>query len=185
MKTIFFIPMFLVVSCMASQNKNQPSNKDASENPAIEIYVNYYLNLCDAEGRQFCLQIKEGDEKEWKNIFGRIEGFEYEWGYNYKLEITKEKNKYPSKDGSNYQYQLVNILEKEEVSKDQTFSLELDESDINNVDGEYRLLNTINIEFDSPAVQEKLNAQFLKDSRQTANFKLGKDSKSIIMINLQ
>lgn len=185
MKTILFIPIFLVVSCMASQNGKNIPNKDVSENSTIEIYVNYYLDLCDAEGRQLCLQIKEADDKEWKNIFGQIEGFEFEWGYTYKLEITKEKNKYPSIDGSNYQYQLVSILEKEQVSKDQSFTLELDESDINNADGEYVLLNTINIEFDSPGVQEALNEKFLQDNRLIATFKLGKDTQSITLVSIQ
>lgn len=59
------------------------------------------------------LQVKEGDAKEWSFFYSNIEGFTYEAGYEYVLEVKKEEVAAPvPADASSIKYILV-----KEVSK--------------------------------------------------------------------
>lgn len=59
------------------------------------------------------LQVKEGDAKDWSFFYSNIEGFTFEEGYEYVLEVKKEKVEAPvPADASSIKYILV-----KEVSK--------------------------------------------------------------------
>lgn len=64
------------------------------------------------------LLVKEGDATEWSYFYSPIEGFQYEPGYEYVLEVKKETREKPMpQDASSIRYLLV-----KEVSKKQTSS---------------------------------------------------------------
>lgn len=68
-----------------------------------------------------CLQIKnltKGDT-EWQSMYGNIEGFDYEPGYIYKIEVKEEKldTKNLPADASSIKYKLVKVVSKEKATK--------------------------------------------------------------------
>ena len=99
-----------------------------------------------------------------------IKGFDFEWGYTYKLKV-KETKIGPLSDGTNFEYSLVKIVKKEKVSDTINFLLvidplvrytKLDEDGIENFSlkktdaYEYLYMDEVYIE-----VPENLNQKFL------------------------
>jgi len=64
-----------------------------------------------------CLLIKVNNQANWEFLYAGIEGFEYEPGYEYVLEVKKETIENPAADQSSIKYILV-----KEVSKVQKTS---------------------------------------------------------------
>lgn len=54
-----------------------------------------------------------------------IDGFNFEWGYHYKLKVNEVKLSLPPEDGSSIKYKLIRILSKEKVAADYQFRLGL------------------------------------------------------------
>lgn len=72
---------------------------------------------CMGVGPRKCLQVQktdEIDEQAWVNFFAKIEGFDYEAGYIYKLQVKEEQlpaDQVPA-DASSVKYTLMKVLEK-------------------------------------------------------------------------
>lgn len=60
-----------------------------------------------------CLQVKEKPGEPYALFYSGIDGFTYEEGYNYKLEIMRVKRENPPADASAYTYYLLKVLSKE------------------------------------------------------------------------
>ena len=102
MKAIIFLStsiLFLLTSC--TNKTNTVLYTIASQNAD-----------CTGVGPQKCLLIKKGDAKDWEFFYSNIEGFTYEPGYEYQLEIKEEKRENVPADASSIRYTLV-----KEVSK--------------------------------------------------------------------
>lgn len=54
-----------------------------------------------------------------------VQGFKFEWGYEYELEIRKIKLKNPPMDASNVNYELIRVISKTKAPADYTFTLQL------------------------------------------------------------
>lgn len=54
-----------------------------------------------------------------------IQGFNFEWGYAYKLKIEETKLKAPPEDGSDTNHKLIKVLSKTRVADTTQFSLSL------------------------------------------------------------
>lgn len=67
---------------------------------------------CTGEGRQQCLLVKKGDATEWEYFYSPIEGFNYEEGFEYVIEVKESKVENPPEGRSSIQYTFV-----KEVSK--------------------------------------------------------------------
>lgn len=52
-----------------------------------------------------------------------IAGFEFDWGYRYKLEVKETKLTSSLSDGTQFEYELISILEKTKVPNTTTFKL--------------------------------------------------------------
>lgn len=74
---------------------------------------------CEGVAPMECLQIKEGKEKEWKNFYSSIEGFDFVPGYTYRLKVekTKKEGTIPA-DASAYSYKLKKVVCKKKVKSD-------------------------------------------------------------------
>ena len=81
------------------------------------IYVGPRQVDCVGVAPQKCLLVKENPDDDWTMHYDRIEGFDFEPGYEYELRIVEEKVENPPADASSIRWTLV-----EEVSK--TRSLE-------------------------------------------------------------
>ena len=92
--------LFVLVGC--SVNKNIVTYTIASKST-----IGYGV------APQRCLLVREGDEQSWSLFYSRIEGFDYEEGYEYVLNVQKTPVNNPPADVSSIRYTLVNILSKE------------------------------------------------------------------------
>ncbi|MBL0883624.1 MAG: DUF4377 domain-containing protein [Chitinophagaceae bacterium] len=77
------------------------------------FYVADTKGNCYGVGKGLCLQVKEKPDEPYALFYSGIEGFSYEEGYHYKLEVMRVKKERPPADGSAYNYYLINILNKE------------------------------------------------------------------------
>lgn len=59
-----------------------------------------------------CLLVKKEGDNNWQYLYQEIEGFNYEPGYEYKIEVAQEEVQNPAADQSTVRYIL-----KKEVSK--------------------------------------------------------------------
>lgn len=102
MKTIIFLStsvLLLLTSCM--QKSNTVTYTIASQNAD-----------CSGVGPQKCLLVKKGNATEWEYFYSNIEGFNYEPGYEYQLEVKEEKQKNVPADASSIKYTLVKEISK-------------------------------------------------------------------------
>ncbi|MFV0419041.1 MAG: DUF4377 domain-containing protein [Dysgonomonas sp.] len=59
-----------------------------------------------------CFLIKKDGHSNWEFLYSGIEGFNYESGYEYVLEVKVEKIQNPAADQSSFKYILVKELSK-------------------------------------------------------------------------
>jgi len=57
---------------------------------------------------------------------GHIDGFEFEWGYRYKLKVKETTPHSPPMDGSSVNYKLIIVISKTKASSQETFDILLE-----------------------------------------------------------
>jgi hypothetical protein len=67
---------------------------------------------CTGVALQECMLVKEEDDSNWTYFYTNIEGFDYEPGYEYVLEIRRQQRENPAQDQSNFRYILVKEISK-------------------------------------------------------------------------
>lgn len=61
---------------------------------------------------QKCMLIKYAPEEKWQYMYSGIEGFDYEPGYEYQLEVQRTERTNPPQDASKYVYRLKKVKSK-------------------------------------------------------------------------
>ena len=107
--SIIVFVLFLVFSC-SSEEANKIEN----------IYwVNSTKVDCVGVGPMTCLQIQKNEsiiQDKWELFYSSIEGFKYEPGFIYKLNVKEEQLENVPADAYSVKYTLVEILEKNNVN---------------------------------------------------------------------
>lgn len=67
---------------------------------------------CTGVAPMKCMQIKEEGAKDWTLMYASIEGFTYEEGYEYVVEVKREKLENVPADASSIKYTLVKEISK-------------------------------------------------------------------------
>lgn len=98
-RLIYFLPVLLVFSSCSTQN-------------AVRYTVASRTADCVGVAPQKCLLIKKGDSKEWEFFYSQIEGFSYEEGYEYVLDVKETKLENVPADASSTKYELVKEISK-------------------------------------------------------------------------
>ena len=75
------------------------------------LYVDSKLVDCVGVGPQKCMLVREDLNSDWNMFYDKIEGFDYQEGIQYKLEVMITKVENPPADGSSLKYTLSNLLE--------------------------------------------------------------------------
>jgi len=99
--------VFLLAGC--AQNKNVTKLTIASQ-----------TRDCSGVGKQKCMLVKKGNAADWEFFYDQIQGFNYEEGYEYVLNVEEQKVENPPADASSIRYRLV-----KEISKTQKISDDL------------------------------------------------------------
>lgn len=95
---LFAISLFLV-SCNSSQDTERLiiASKQAD---------------CVGVAPQKCLVVKRSANEDWEFFYNGVEGFNYEPGYEYEIEVKKETVENPAADQSSIRYILVKEISK-------------------------------------------------------------------------
>ena len=106
------IPVLVLVLLLASCE----TQKKVSTNPYV-MWVRGIKVDCTGIGQMKCMQVQKNDFIEpgkWQNFYGKIEGFQFQYGNLSKLMVSEEEldpSKIPA-DGSSMKYKMVELLEK-------------------------------------------------------------------------
>ena len=73
---------------------------------------------CTGVSDQKCYLIRRSTEGNWILHYDEITGLEYEPGFSYKIKVKKVQIKNPPMDASTIKYDLVEVLEKKDVTED-------------------------------------------------------------------
>ena len=111
---------YLVLMVMATtffhcaENAAKTSSKTPEKTETMTIQ--HYKVPCQGESVQLCYLVKTQGQADWEYSYDEIQGFDYEWGYVYTLEVNKTTIDNPPQDGSSIAIKLVKVLKKEAVT---------------------------------------------------------------------
>ena len=75
------------------------------------LYVDSKLVDCVGVGPQQCMLVRENHDSDWQMFYDNIEGFDYQEGTQYKIEVMITDVENPPADASSLKYTLVTVLE--------------------------------------------------------------------------
>ena len=106
----------ILISDLTDVQKYVGEKQSFFEQPSEEqqftiLHVHSNLVDCVGVGPQKCMQVRESPHLEWKLFYDGIEGFDFQEGTNYKLEVIIKKTENPPADASSQRYILHQILE--------------------------------------------------------------------------
>ena len=120
MKPIFFILLLSLTTKSCDETKH--------------IYVADHLVDCVGVAPQKCMLIKDKIVDNWTNFYGNIEGFTYEEGYEYLLNVKIETIKNPPADSSSLKYTLIEVFEKKKTQKQTALNNKWEVISMNGID---------------------------------------------------
>jgi heat shock protein HslJ len=86
--------------------------------PVETMYVGPQRLPCENPYRNNeCLQIRQSFDAEWELYKGNITGLQYEPGYNYQLEVQKDKSSKPDVDAPEIQWVLYRLVSKSKIGE--------------------------------------------------------------------
>lgn len=97
------------------------SSDNGSDIEYQTLRINHFKQECVAEAVRPCLLVRQSDDDEWSYFYETIAGFNYEWGFQYELEVAITTLENPLIDGATLQYALVNLVRKIQVQPDTVF----------------------------------------------------------------
>ncbi len=129
--------MAVLTLCAAASMAGGCGGDDASDAADADsdvrtMYVAHHQADCVGVGPMKCMLVKYAAEDDWTFFYDRIEGFEYEPGFEYELRVRTETVENPPADASSIRYILVELMSKTEPVDDGAAGSEL-------VAGDWRL----------------------------------------------
>lgn len=95
---------------LVNQQENQPQAQELEN--IFTLFVASELADCQGVAPMKCMQVKQSMEEPWELMYSSIEGFTYEPGYEYQLEVRSENVPNPPADGSSIRVILVSQISK-------------------------------------------------------------------------
>lgn len=96
-------------ACHNAQVKYQGECNALSETKIL--YVDSKLVDCIGVSPQQCMLVKENPNSDWHMFYDKIQGFDYQEGTQYQLEVMITNVENPPADSSSLQYTLVRMLD--------------------------------------------------------------------------
>lgn len=157
---------------------------------AIEMMrVNHFKQTAFGEGPVLVMLVQEGQDigsEDWTYFYNEIEGFDYQPGFVYDLQVRKKKIKNPPEDASSIKYILVKVISEDPVEPDEEFDIRLkwNETNFVTVEGQnlYSLLNEYDINCES--LCEEMSESLENNEEVTGTFLHDADS-SLKLISIQ
>lgn len=76
------------------------------------FYVDSSLADCVGVAPMKCMKVKENPNDDWQLFYNSIQGFEYQPGFTYTLQVKQFDVPNPPADAPSIRYELVEIIEK-------------------------------------------------------------------------
>ncbi len=171
-KIMYACAAIVFLAGCATAAKNSPNE--------MKLKIAHYKVPCSGESVQLCFVIKK-DNGEKEFFYDQIEGFDYQWGYDYELTVEKRIIKLPKADMSSNTYKLIKIIKKEKVSPGTEFELPVkfnDEVVVLSEKGSCNYFNEIRIQTGSYSCAELAKAE-------AAIFKYGADSNALVLVRIK
>jgi hypothetical protein len=157
-----------------------------------QLRVNHYKKPAMGLSPTLVYLVQEFDKigtNSWSNFYSEIEGFHYELGYVYTLDIKKEIIEYPPQDASSIKYSLISEVSKTKVADKVAFQIQLKSASSNKqssyvikkTNGDYAILNEIN--FSCSELCERLE-NVLKDKNEVTGVFIHTNTGKLKLINL-
>lgn len=119
------IPLLTIISLVVTACGNdEPTDQTKEIMMSVSSETGFMYDLFDTERRypiECMLVMSEDDPDVWVTLgFGRIEGFTYERGHQYYLQVKRTILANPPQDDSNRRYTLVRILDDRKIVEPET-----------------------------------------------------------------
>lgn len=105
MNRLFFISAIILLMAACNTTKTE------------KLTISSVQPECTVVGPQKCLLVKEEGQTNWTFFYDNIEGFNYEPGYEYVIEIKKEKKAKRPNNASSIRYIFVKEISKIQKSE--------------------------------------------------------------------
>lgn len=148
---------------------------------SLIIRLNHYQHTGYGAFPQLVYLSQEGNSigsNQWQFFYNSIEGFDFEPGFIYQLEVIRENIADPPPDGFSYRYELRDVLSKEDVPPDTEFEILLKYEDSGSVsdfifeeNGNFSILGQINIDCGELCLE--LSALMNSEKEVTGTFQHG------------
>lgn len=146
----------------------------------MDLKISHYKVPCKGDGLQLCYLVSQnGGEPEY--LYEAIEGFDYEWGYNYNIRVEQFEVRQPESDVSAVSYHLIKELSKEKVATGETFQLPLtmdDQALVQTNDGACNYFGEVDVETGTFSCSELFKAQ-------SAVFRYQADKPGLVLVELK
>lgn len=174
---------YLVLTVMAAtflhcaENAAKTSSKTPQKNETMT--VQHYKVPCQGESVQLCYLVKTQGQNDWEYFYDEIQGFDYEWGHVYTLEVNKTTIDNPPQDGSSIAIKLVKVLKKEAVTEHFELPLSIDGTPLlDNSTGNWAYFQQIPV-----LVSEELASKL--DQAQTGVFQHGDKKQTLTLLSVK
>ncbi|CAG9418675.1 DUF4377 domain-containing protein [Providencia alcalifaciens] len=111
MKKILLASSLFVLLAGCQNGNNTNTMKPTNSNNKI-FYIDSSLADCVGVAPMKCMKVKEKPTDDWQYFYSSIQGFSYEPGYNYVLEVQQFDVPNPPADAPSIRYELVKVIEK-------------------------------------------------------------------------
>jgi hypothetical protein len=134
MKTVFKLSIFMLFILGVFMSCNKENIKKQEVKKSIITISDRFADCVGAHGNRKCMLIKDDETNEERFLYSNIEGFKYEEGFKYKLEIEISKLKKPIIDGSSMKYKLIKVIYKNKVDTSSTLNNQKKEIKAQNIE---------------------------------------------------
>jgi len=98
-----------------------PELSAATETTVQYLRVKHHMVECEGYHVDHCLLTQQRDSQEWLYFYGSIEGFEYQWGYDYELRVEIQNMVAGFPGESPEKYVLLEVISQLRHDTDEVF----------------------------------------------------------------
>ena len=112
------LTLFAAAAMSGGCGGNEASDTGTGDTGSVDatstktLYIAHHLADCVGVGPMKCMLVRETPDAEWTMFYDKIQGFDFEPGFDYQLTIRTEKVDDPPADASSIRYILVEIVSK-------------------------------------------------------------------------
>ena len=113
MKSVLSVAVVLLLLSVGCERERALDGEDTEV-----LTIGPYTQACQGFIEQECFLEYNEESQQWEFFYEEIQGFDFEPGFVYTLEVRREDRGTDVQDVGRYAYYLVEILSKEEAGSD-------------------------------------------------------------------